>query len=185
MSHFHLIPWFSSTHTRKRLLELVSTEPKLLDPDVLSKSDPGVWDLVNWEDEDEAETDERDWASNQFQDGNKMHIGKIGELLAELEGERRRERERAVRRQALVARAREEETLQEEEESSDDEESAPAGPEQLRPDPAEEDIRRTIRERFIAGLLTNVDYDQVDWEERWDPDDGDNEERWFDEEEES
>ncbi|KAL5636912.1 hypothetical protein ACGC1H_000777 [Rhizoctonia solani] len=183
---------------RNRRCAYVATEPKLLDPDVLSKSDPGVWDLVNSEraqaltirrpigvDEDEAEADERDWASNQFQDGNKMHVGKIGELLAELEGERRRERERAVRRQALVARAREEETLQEEEESSDDEESAPAGPEQLRPDPAEEDIRRTIRERFIAGLLTNVDYDQVDWEERWDPDDGDNEERWFDEEEES
>ncbi|CAE6530803.1 unnamed protein product [Rhizoctonia solani] len=184
---------------RNRRSTYAATEPKILDPDVLSEADPGVWDLVNSEraqaltirrpaatDEDEAEADERDWASSQFQDGNKMHVGKIGELLAELEGERRRERERAVRRQVLVARAREEETLQEEEESSDEEgESAPAGPERLRPDPAEEDIRRTIRERFIDGLLTNVDYDMVDWDEQWDPDDRDDEERWFEEEEES
>ncbi|CUA70178.1 hypothetical protein RSOLAG22IIIB_00526 [Rhizoctonia solani] len=184
---------------KNRRCAYAATEPKSLDPDVLSKTDPGVWDLVNSEraqaltirrpavvDEDEAEADERDWASNEFQDGNKMHVGKIGELLAELEGERRRERERAVRRQVLVARAREEETLQEEEESSDEEEGGvSAGPERLRPDPAEEDIRRAIREQFISGLLTNVDYDKVDWEERWDPDDRDNEERWFDEEEES
>ncbi|EUC57778.1 DUF2052 family protein [Rhizoctonia solani AG-3 Rhs1AP] len=183
---------------RNRRCAYVATEPKLLDPDVLSKSDPGVWDLVNSEraqaltvrrptgaDENEDEADERDWASSQFQDGSKMHIGKIGELLAELEGERRRERERAVRRQVLVARAREEETLEEEEESSDEEESVPAGTERLRADPAEEDIRRTIQERFISGLLTNVDYDTVDWDERWDPDDRDDEERWFDEEEES
>ncbi|KAJ1308662.1 hypothetical protein OPQ81_004356 [Rhizoctonia solani] len=182
---------------RNRRCAYVATEPKTLDPDVLSKTDPGVWDLVNSEraqaltirrpvDEDEAEADERDWASNQFQDGNKMHIGKIGELLAELEGERRREQERAIRRQVLVSRAREEETLQEEEESTDEErESVSAGPERLRPDPAEEDIRRTIRERFISGLLTNVDYDTVDWDEKWDPDDRDSEERWFDDEEES
>ncbi|CAE6523255.1 unnamed protein product [Rhizoctonia solani] len=187
---------------RNRRCAYAATEPKSLDPDVLSKTDPGVWDLVNSEraqaltirrptviDEDEAEIEERDWATNQFQDGNKMHIGKIGELLAELEGERRRERERAVRRQALVARTREEETLQEEEESSDDdqddEERVLAGLVRLRPDPAEEDIRRTICERFISGLLTNMDYDAVDWDEKWDPDDRDDEERWFDEEEES
>ncbi|KAG8706925.1 hypothetical protein FRC11_007846 [Ceratobasidium sp. 423] len=183
---------------RNRRCTYAATEPKSLDPDALSKTDPGVWDLVNSEraqaltirrptvaDEDEAETEERDWATNQFQDGNKMHIGKIGELLAELEGERRRERERAVRRQALVARTREEETLQEEEESSDEGESVPSGLERLRPDPAEEDIRRAIRERFISGLLTNVDYDGVDWDEKWDPDDRDSEEKWFDEEEEN
>ncbi|CAE7081281.1 unnamed protein product [Rhizoctonia solani] len=184
---------------RNRRCAYAATEPKTLDPDVLSKSDPGVWDLVNSEraqaltirrptgaDEDEAEVDERNWASNEFQDGNKMHIGKIGELLAGLEGERRRERERAVRRQVLVARAREEETLQEEEESSDEEEEGiSAASERLRPDPAEGDIRKTIRERFISGLLTNMDYDAVDWDERWDPDDRDDEERWFDEEEES
>ncbi|KEP45631.1 DUF2052 domain protein [Rhizoctonia solani 123E] len=129
---------------RNRRCAYVATEPKLLDSDVLSKSNPGVWDLVNRNGlrrENEDEADERDWASSQFQDGSKMHIGKIGkigELLAELEGERR-ERERAVRRQVLVARGREEGTLQEED-SSDDEEGVTAGPERLRPDPAEEDI---------------------------------------------
>ncbi|CAE6444455.1 unnamed protein product, partial [Rhizoctonia solani] len=74
----------------------------------------------------------------------------------------------------------------EEEESSDEEEEGiSAASERLRPDPAEGDIRKTIRERFISGLLTNMDYDAVDWDERWDPDDRDDEERWFDEEEES
>ncbi|KAH7343788.1 hypothetical protein B0J17DRAFT_643939 [Rhizoctonia solani] len=185
---------------RNRRCAYVATDPKNLDPDVLSKEDPGVWDLVNSEraqeltirrptaiEEDEAEVDERDWASSQFQDGNKMHVGKIGELLAELEGERRRERERAVRRQVFIARAQEEETWQEEEEESSDEEGekVSSGPERLRPDPAEEDIRRAIHERFIAGLLTNVDYDRVDWDEKWDPDDRDSEEKWFDDEEES
>ncbi|KAF8678943.1 hypothetical protein RHS04_05166 [Rhizoctonia solani] len=181
---------------RNRRCAYVATEPKSLDPDVLIKVDPEVWDLVDSEraqaltirrptEEDEAEADERGWAANEFQDGNKLHVGKIGELLAELEGERRRERERAVRRQVLVARAREEETLEEEEESSDEEESVPPGIERLRADPAEEDIRRTIRERFISGLLTNVDYDGVDWDEKWDPDDREDEEKWFDEEEES
>ncbi|CAE6392702.1 hypothetical protein RSOLAG1IB_05739 [Rhizoctonia solani AG-1 IB] len=181
---------------RNRRCAYAATDPKPLDPDVLSRVDPGVWDLVNSErsqaltirrptEEDEAEEDERGWASSEFQDGSKLHVGKIGELLAELEGERRRERERAVRRQVLVARAREEETLEEEEESSDEEESVPGGVERLRPDPAEEDIRRTIRERFLSGLLTNVDYDIVDWDEKWDPDDREDEERWFDDEEES
>ncbi|CAE6497749.1 unnamed protein product, partial [Rhizoctonia solani] len=175
---------------RNRRCAYIATEPKALNPDTLSKVDAGVWDLVSSEraqaltirrpvvtEEDEAEVDERDWASNQFQGGNKMHVGKIGELLAEMEGERRRERERAVRRQVLVARAREEETLQEEEESSGEEaENIPSGPERFRPDPGEEDIRRAIGERFIGGILTNVDYDTVDWDEKWDPDDRDSEE---------
>jgi hypothetical protein len=30
-----------------------------------------------------------------------------------------------------------------------------------------------------------VDYDIVDWDEKWDPDDREDEERWFDDEEES
>lgn len=38
----------------------------------------------------------------------------------------------------------------------------------------------------MYGTLQNIDYDKVDWDERWDVDnDRDAEERWFDEEEES
>ncbi|KAB5595395.1 hypothetical protein CTheo_1072 [Ceratobasidium theobromae] len=181
---------------RNRRCNYVATEPDELDPDILSKTDAGVWDLVNeervqaltigrpLEQQDEDIADERTWADQQFQGGN-MHIGKIGELLAELEGERKRERERNLRRQAAAVRAREEETLEEEEESSDEDTSDQGGPTRDRPDPAENDIRRTIRERFISGLLSTVDYDTVDWDEKWDPDDRDTEERWFDEEEES
>jgi hypothetical protein len=151
---------------RNRRCNYAATDPKALDPDALSETDVDIWDLINEEraralttkrppeQQDEDVADERTWANNQFQDGEKMHVGKIGELLAELEGERKRERERAVRRQVAVARAREEETVEEEEESSDEEEKLESiGPAQNWPDPAENNIRRTIRERFISGLL--------------------------------
>ncbi|KEP45039.1 hypothetical protein V565_326440 [Rhizoctonia solani 123E] len=73
-----------------------------------------------------------------------------------------------------------------ERESGDVKGSVPTSLERLRPDPTEEDIRRTIQEWLISGLLTvKRDHDTVDWDERWDPDGGDDEERWFDEEEES
>ncbi|EUC57780.1 hypothetical protein RSOL_230890 [Rhizoctonia solani AG-3 Rhs1AP] len=144
---------------RNRGCAYVSTESKLFDPDVLSN----------------------------FKTEIRCLFERLVELLVDLEGERSRERKRAARSQVLVARAREEETLQEEEESID-EESDPAGPERLQPDPAEKDIRETIRERFIGGILAvrthNVEYDTVDWNEWWDPDGQDNEERWFNGEEE-
>lgn len=153
---------------RNRRCNYAATEPKALDPDVLSKSDAAVWDLVNEEraqaltirrppeQQDEDVADERDWASNQFHDGVKVHVGKIGELLAQLEGERKRELERAVRREAVAARAREEETLEEEEESTDEEEPEPSSHTTNRLDPLnpENDLRRIIRERFISGLLS-------------------------------
>ncbi|KEP45038.1 DUF2052 domain protein, partial [Rhizoctonia solani 123E] len=66
---------------RNRRCAYVATEPELLNPDVLSKSDPGVWGLVNSEraqaltvhvrrptgaDENEDKANERDWASSHF-----------------------------------------------------------------------------------------------------------------------
>ncbi|QRV72785.1 hypothetical protein RhiJN_00799 [Ceratobasidium sp. AG-Ba] len=171
-------------------------EPRALDPDVLSKTDPEVWDIVNEErpqgqaiqrpaapERDEDVEDERAWADREFQGS---HIGKIGELLAELEGERARERLRTIRRQAAVARQRREETEEEFDESSDEEEeegdaTGVAG----HINGPERDLRRLVRERFISGLLKEFNYDTVDWDEKWDPDDRDSEDRWFDEEEES
>ncbi|KAG9105845.1 hypothetical protein FRC07_009081, partial [Ceratobasidium sp. 392] len=162
-------------------------------------ADADIWDLVNEErprgqntqrptelEPDEDVADERAWADEEFQGGIQGHVGKIGELLAELEGERTRERQRAIRRQAAVARARREETEEEVDESSeeeDDEEEEQVPQSQL--DAPEKDLRRVVRERFISGLLKEFDYDAVDWDERWEPDDRDSEDRWFDEEEES
>ena len=152
---------------RNRRCNYAAEEPKALDPDILSREDAAVWDLVNDErpqgqmtarptaeqsDEDAAE--ERAWADEEFQGGIKGHVGKIGELLGQLQEERTRERQRAVRRQAVVARRREEETMEEEEESSDEEEGEEGNQHPPPADAAEKDIRRLIRERFISGLLS-------------------------------
>lgn len=151
---------------RNRRCNYAAEEPKALDPDILSREDAAVWDLVNderpqgqitarptAEQADEDAADERAWADQEFQGGIKGHVGKIGELLGQLQEERTRERQRAVRRQAVVARRREEEAIEEEEESTDEEEEE----EDQRPPPAdatEREIRRVIRERFISGLLS-------------------------------
>ncbi|KAG8696100.1 hypothetical protein FRC08_007371 [Ceratobasidium sp. 394] len=183
---------------KNRRCNYAAGEPRALDPDVLSKSDADIWDLVNEErpqgqttqrptapEPDEDAADERAWANEEFQGGVKGHVGKIGELLAELEGERTRERQRRIRREAAVARARREETEEEVEESSeeDDDETREEAARQF--DAPERDLRRVVRERFISGLLKEFDYDLVDWDEKWEPDDRDSEDKWFDEEEES
>ncbi|KAG9105075.1 hypothetical protein FRC06_000048 [Ceratobasidium sp. 370] len=182
---------------KNRRCNYAAGEPRGLDPDVLSRTDADIWDLVNEErpqgqiaqrptapEADEDVADERAWANEEFQGGVKGHVGKIGELLAELEGERTRERQRRIRRQAAATRARREETEEEVEESSeeDDDEEEP-GARQF--DAPEKDLRRVVRERFISGLLKEFDYDAIDWDEKWEPDDRDSEDRWFDEEEES
>jgi len=46
-------------------------------------------------------------------------------------------------------------------------------------------FERLLRERFIDGFLPADMYEEVDYNEQWDPDDRDDEERWFDDEEES
>ncbi|KAG8747563.1 hypothetical protein FRC10_000699 [Ceratobasidium sp. 414] len=187
---------------KNRRCNYAAEEPKALDPDVLSKLDADIWDLLNEErpqgqttqrptapEPDEDVADERAWADEEFQGGVKGHVGKIGELLAELEGERTRERQRAIRRQAAVVRARREETEEEVEESSEDDDDDDDDERQEEPvrqfDAPEKDLRRVVRERFISGLLKEFDYDAVDWDEKWEPDDRDSEDRWFDEEEES
>jgi len=49
-----------------------------------------------------------------------------------------------------------------------------------------QDFQRLINERFIYGLLEGANYDSVDWDDQWDQHNLDvDEERWFDEEEES
>ena len=148
--------------------------------------------------------DEKDWADKEFMEGRTegRQVGKLGELLGTWTEEREAERARDLRRLQREA----EEAIPEEEEDTDDEEaSAPAAQEELSPQEAEELFRRRLKERFIYGLLDvrvlsirawffrlklafyqAVDYDTVDWDEKWDSDlDRDEEERWFDDEEES
>lgn len=83
--------------------------------------------------------------------------------------------------------------------------AASSAPVEESPEEMKTAFLRLVKERFIYGLLEvrsylvlrmytsltpspsqNIEYDKVDWDERWDVDnDRDQEERWFDEEEES
>jgi len=113
--------------------------------------------------------------------GLKGNVGKIGELLAEYEEEREAEAFRMSRREKAAAAA---ETEEEVETDSDEEEDLP--PEEPEsPEQARASFERLLRERFIAGLLQDINYDKVDYDDQWDPDDRDDEDRWFDDEEES
>ncbi|CAK5275591.1 unnamed protein product [Mycena citricolor] len=125
--------------------------------------------------------EEKAWVQNDFLDGRRKHVGKLGELLSGYEDEREGERLRALRREKAEA-----EFVPEEEEDSDSDDEGPLPPEEpVTEGVAKASFERLIRERFIYGLLDGVDYDRVDWDESLDGDtDRESEERWFDEEEE-
>ncbi|EKM59797.1 uncharacterized protein PHACADRAFT_170407 [Phanerochaete carnosa HHB-10118-sp] len=129
--------------------------------------------------------DEKEWADREFMDGRTegRQVGKLAELLGTWTEEREAERARDLRREQREA----EEAIPEEEEDTDDEDAAAAAAqEELSPQEMVELFKRRLKERFIYGLLDVVDYDRVDWDENWDSDlDRDEEERWFDDEEES
>ncbi|KAJ7682616.1 hypothetical protein DFH06DRAFT_1161660 [Mycena polygramma] len=119
--------------------------------------------------------DERDWVANDFLQGLTKHVGKLGTLLGGYEEEREAERFRALRRERV-----EPEFVPEEESDSEDDNP---GPEEMTGEDAKASFERLLRERFIYGLLEDIDYDKVDWDENLDADDDrEAEERWFDEE---
>jgi hypothetical protein len=126
--------------------------------------------------------EEKEWARKEFLGGVKQHVGKISELLGEYEEERVWEDDRRLRRERAQVQQERDMVEEEEEESDEGEEEKEA------PQTEEESKRifeRLLREQFIDGLLKGFDYDRIDYDEKWDPDDRDEEERWFDEEEES
>ncbi|KAI0682901.1 hypothetical protein BC835DRAFT_1297549 [Cytidiella melzeri] len=133
----------------------------------------------------ETAKEEQEWADKDFLDGKAKQVGKFGALLGGYEEERGAELARELRRQQREW----EESLPEEDEDSDEED----GTEELETEhsemtAAEADavFARRVKEKFIYGLLPSVDYDKVDWDEKWEPPlNRDDEERWFDEEEES
>ncbi|KAF8307445.1 hypothetical protein DL93DRAFT_2171688 [Clavulina sp. PMI_390] len=135
---------------------------------------------------------------NQTQGPNpkRGYVGRLGDLLAEYEEEREAERvraeriERAAMAATLAAREREteeefdsesdeEEEEEEEEDEGQDGEDASESPEEVRAA-----FERVLRERFIDGLLPAELYEDVDFNDKYDVDDRDDEDRWFDDEEE-
>ncbi|KIJ57125.1 hypothetical protein M422DRAFT_23230 [Sphaerobolus stellatus SS14] len=175
---------------RNRRQKYTSTYPKELSLGEARKK----WPLL-WEGRDrpgyEQGREERQWADKEFL-GGQQQVGKLGQLLAEYEEEREAERFREARRGDLMSRMAShslhdgEEGEEEEEEEEDDDDYSPGAEEPLTPQQLQSNFERLIRERFIYGLLDNIDYDAVDWDDQWDDTaERDSEEHWFDDEEEA
>ncbi|KIO31112.1 hypothetical protein M407DRAFT_19989 [Tulasnella calospora MUT 4182] len=132
--------------------------------------------------------EERKWVESSFMDGAKGHIGegKLAALLGQFEEEREAERLRDMRREIREREQAQRESEPEEEEEEEEEgEESPTNPIYDSPGDARSSFERVIRDKFIDGLLEWMDYDTVDWDDRWDDDGRDDEDKWFDEEEES
>ncbi|KAG8908176.1 hypothetical protein FRB99_008719 [Tulasnella sp. 403] len=128
---------------------------------------------------EEEAIDERNWAEENFLGGAAMYQRHAPQsLLGQFEEEREAERIRSLRREARKQMDLEE---QEEEESDDDD---PGEQVKESPEEARAAFERVVRERFVDGLLEWGEYELVDYDDQWDPDSRDDEEKWFDEDEE-
>ncbi|KAI0368102.1 hypothetical protein BV20DRAFT_969691 [Pilatotrama ljubarskyi] len=185
----HLLRLFSANTTprqrsaipaiRNRRLKYTQSNPPEFSPANAKSAWPALWEGRERPGKEQAQ-EEKEWAEKEFLGDGKQQVGKLGSLLGEYEEERESERVRTIRRQ----RAEYIESLPEEDEESDDEEQA-AIAQEASPAEAEEMFLRLVKERFIYGFLESIDYDKVDWDERWDEDlDREAEERWFEDEEE-
>ncbi|KIP07712.1 hypothetical protein PHLGIDRAFT_29899 [Phlebiopsis gigantea 11061_1 CR5-6] len=167
---------------RNRRLRYLESEPPEFRVPIAKATFSSLWPgTIGPELGREEAKEEREWANKQFMGGQGKQVGKLGELLGGYQEEREAERARDLRRQ----QREEEEAYPEEDEDTDEEEAAvAAAQEELSPQEAEGLFKRRLKERYIYGLLKTVNYDQVDWDDKWDSDGRDEEERWFDEEEE-
>ncbi|KAI0050173.1 hypothetical protein FA95DRAFT_1487706 [Auriscalpium vulgare] len=184
----HLLLYFSSVTTprqrsslalvRNRRYKYTASSPSELGFSEAKHEWPMLWEGRERRGLDEGQ-EEKEWAERNFLDGGKKQaVGKLGALLAEMEEEREADRVRMIRRAA----AQDDFVPEEDEESSDEEMEEEIPPEE--PESAEEAqamFLRRVRERFIYGLLPTDIYDKVDWDDSWDEDDRDAEDRWFDE----
>ncbi|KAK1229530.1 hypothetical protein PQX77_007418 [Marasmius sp. AFHP31] len=166
---------------RNRRLEYVNSSPKQLRFVSARQTWPTLWTGTERRGIEEGD-DEKQWVEKDFMQGSEKHVRKLGALLGQYEEEREAERVRGIRR----ARATTGEDFVPEEESDSDEELEDELPEP-EVESFEEQKRgfeRRIHEKFIYGLLDNIDYDSVDFNENLDRDiDRDLEEKWFDEDE--
>ncbi|EJD44167.1 hypothetical protein AURDEDRAFT_145195 [Auricularia subglabra TFB-10046 SS5] len=133
--------------------------------------------------------EERAWANRHFMHGRGGELNKLGALLAEYEAEREAERTRQLRRDDAVRQSMMPQVAEEEEDSDEEVEEDDDPP--VSEDPVEtvEEHRlafeRRLQERFIYGLLDGFEYDDIDWDDKWDTiGDQDAEDRWFDEDDE-
>ncbi|KAH7931227.1 hypothetical protein BV22DRAFT_1101187 [Leucogyrophana mollusca] len=165
---------------RNRRLRHTEANPPDLGFTIAKARWPLLWQGRERRGQEEGQ-EERDWAVKGFLGGTKQHIGKLGTLLGDYEEEREAERVRDIRRQQATP----DEFVPEEDESDSDDGVATGDLLEESPEEAKASFERLVKERFIYGLLEDIDYDAVDWNEQLDVlDERDAEERWFDEEEE-
>ncbi|KAG7449093.1 uncharacterized protein BT62DRAFT_929082 [Guyanagaster necrorhizus] len=192
----HLLTQFSFVTTpkqraviptvRNRRLKYAESNPTDLSFTTARSTWPTLWEGREGRGVEEGK-EEKEWAQQEFLDGLTKHVGKLGDLLGGYEEEREAERVRSLRREE----AGKEEFIPEEDESDSDEDESEQVSNALAnlEFEAEEDQKilflRRVKERLIYGLLENMDYDAVDWDESLDTEnDREAEERWFDDEEE-
>ncbi|KZS91239.1 hypothetical protein SISNIDRAFT_456838 [Sistotremastrum niveocremeum HHB9708] len=177
----------SIARIRNRRQKYTSTSPAEFAWANARQTWPLLWEGRERRGQEEA-SDERDWASHEFMattEGRKPYVGKLADLLSEYEEEREAERVRDLRR----ARAEQEAMIPEEDEDTDSDDEPEVPPEPVDEEPL--DVRKAefeamIRQRFVYGHLENADYDRIDWDDSWDGNYSESEEeRWFDDEEES
>ncbi|KAI0638017.1 hypothetical protein C8Q77DRAFT_405695 [Trametes polyzona] len=166
---------------RNRRLKYSQSNPPELSLEHAKSTWPALWEGRERPGREQAK-EEKEWAEREFLGDGKQKVGKLGSLLGEYEEERESERVRTIRRQ----RAEYIESLPEEDDESDDDDNeGDTGMQEPSPAELEATFLRLVKERFIYGFLESIDYDKVDWDERWDGDlDREMEERWFDDEEE-
>ncbi|KAF9534705.1 hypothetical protein CPB83DRAFT_842796 [Crepidotus variabilis] len=169
---------------RNRRLQYANKCPRELRFEVARNKWPELWQGRERRGVEEG-NEERVWAQQSFLAGSRQHIGKLGNLLADYEEEREADRVRTLRRSRMPVDP-EDDFVAEEDTDSDEEEinDSPARPVEETDMEAKMWFERRIREKFIYGLLDDIDYDEVDWDESLDgEEDRDAEEKWFDEEE--
>ncbi|KAG8937082.1 hypothetical protein FRC02_006282 [Tulasnella sp. 418] len=133
--------------------------------------------------------EESDWVQSNFMGGATAfhrHVGegKFERLMAVFEEERQAVYQREQQQKVRQHQEQIEGSVYPEEEGSESEESE-VETEKMSSDDARRMFERITRENFIDGHLEWMDYNLVDYDDRWDSDLQDEEERWFDEEEES
>ncbi|PFH51274.1 hypothetical protein AMATHDRAFT_108160, partial [Amanita thiersii Skay4041] len=168
---------------RNRRLKYTTTGPVQLSFQTATRRWPHLWPGRERGGVEENR-EEKNWVEQQFLQGNKQHVGKLGTLLGEYEEEREAERIRTLRREKASL---DDEFVPEEEDESEEEFETETETEEE----ARAWFERHIREQFIYvsqwyqifSHVQDIDYDLVDWDETLDTeDDREAEERWFDEE---
>lgn len=157
----HLLPAFSLITTpkertaiplvRNRRLQYTKTAPQDLSFVRARNTWPHLWE-GRLQPGVEERKEEQSWADEDFMDGRKTNVGKLGRLLADYEEERENERVRAVKR---IKESNELVPEEDEESDEEDEEGGEAEVEELPETDAQKQagFEWRIRERFVYGLL--------------------------------